>query len=89
MTEEVEFSHIEIRIVRNPKWLEKFEKKGFFLSEFFPIGELWLPSRFWNMTEKDIDSFKAWLLPKCFRTLDPKDPDSELPKSIASDKKRT
>jgi len=75
MSEEKEFSHIEIRLVRNPKWLEPYEKRGIFLSEEFPIGELWLPSRFWDMTEDDIDEFKKWLLPKCFHMLEPKDPD--------------
>ena len=72
LSEEKEFSHIEVRLVRNEKWLEPHEKRGFFLSEDFPLGEFYLPSRFWDMTEADIDKLKEWLIPKVFYMLEPK-----------------
>lgn len=55
MSEPKEFSHIEIRAVRNPKWLKQFEKQGFFLSDEFPLGDFELPDGYENMEEKDID----------------------------------
>jgi hypothetical protein len=50
-----EFSHIEINVIRNPDWLKEREKKGFFLSESFPLGEYKLPPGFESMKEQDID----------------------------------
>jgi len=52
---EQEFSHIEIRAIRNPKWLKYYEQQGFFLSEDFPVADFKLPTGFKNMTEGDID----------------------------------
>ena len=56
-----EFSHLEVRLIRNPEWLEQFEKKGWFLSEELPIGEFDLPDCFKNMEENDLDELKLWL----------------------------
>jgi hypothetical protein len=53
-----EFSHIEVRAIRNPEWLKVREKQGFFLSEEFPLGEFKLPGGYENMTEKDIDGLR-------------------------------
>jgi hypothetical protein len=50
-----EFTHIEINVIRNPEWLKVREKKGFFLSESFPLGEYTLPPGFESMNEQDID----------------------------------
>jgi hypothetical protein len=59
-----EFDHIEITLVRNPDWLKIREKKGFFLSEDFPLGEYKLPIDFESMTESDIDRLIAYLKDK-------------------------
>ena len=56
-----EFSHIELRLVRNPEWLKQFEKQGFFLSETFPLSEVPLPEAFKDMEEKDLDDLILWL----------------------------
>lgn len=58
MTEPKEFTHIEVRAVRNPEWLKQFSKHGFYLSEDFPLGEFELPPNYENMTEDDIDSLR-------------------------------
>ena len=54
-----EFSHIEIRAVRNPKWLKPHEKQGFFLSEYFPLGDFELPEGYEEMIESDIYALQA------------------------------
>ena len=67
---ETEFSHIEIRVIRNPKWLEPHEKRGWFLSEEFPIADFELPPRFMDMDEDGLDDFKKWFIPKFSRYFD-------------------
>jgi hypothetical protein len=54
-----EFSHIEVRAIRNPEWLKQFEKQGFFLSETFPLGDFELPEGYEEMTESDIYALRA------------------------------
>ena len=49
-----EFSHLEIRAVRNPKWLEPHDKRGFFLSTGFLLGEFEM-GRFKDHTEGNIE----------------------------------
>ena len=63
----IEFSHIEVRVVRNPEWLEPYEKSGWFLSEDFPIASFELPPRFFDMNEGGLDKFKEWFIPKFAR----------------------
>ena len=57
---EKEFSHIEVRAVRNPKWLEK--KHPFYLSDSFPLCNLELPKRFENMKEENLIGLKLWFV---------------------------
>jgi len=57
---EKEFSHIEVHVVRNPKWLQK--KHPFYLSISFPLCDLELPKRFENMTEKELEGLKLWFV---------------------------
>jgi len=55
-----EFSHIEIRVIRNPKWLEK--KHPFYLSDALPLCDLELPKRFENITEDGLKGLKLWFI---------------------------
>jgi len=56
-----EFLYIEVRAVRNPEWLKQFEKRGFFLSEYFPLEDYELPDSFENITEGELDTLKQWV----------------------------
>lgn len=60
MVKEKEFSHIEVRVVRNPKWLKN--KHPFYLSESFPLCNMKLPKRFENMTEDKLTDLKLWFV---------------------------
>lgn len=59
-----EFSHLEVRLVRNSRWLRQFEKRGFYLSESFPVAVFELPKVFENMSEKDLDVFRDFIIAK-------------------------
>ena len=59
MTETNEFTHIEIKVVRNPKWLQQGWKQGFYLSEEFPLGDFELPEGYGDVTEADIDNLRV------------------------------
>lgn len=59
---EPEFSHIEVRLVRNPDWLKSHEKRGFFLSENLPIIDLAIPTQFQNMCEADYGELVNWFV---------------------------
>lgn len=56
-----EFSHIEIKVIRNPEWLKQFEKEGYFLSEVFPLENYDLPPHLKTITEGELDRLKRWL----------------------------
>jgi hypothetical protein len=61
MTDIEEFKEIQITLIRNDDWLRIFKKRGFYLSEEFPIVTLQLPWDFKNMEEKDIDNLKDYI----------------------------
>lgn len=63
-----EFSHIEVRIVRNEKWLKQHHP--FYLSETFPIADFELPSKFDGMCENDLEDLRKWLLERLDKILD-------------------
>ncbi len=67
-----EFSHIEIRLVRNEEWLKK--KLPFFLSEWFPIADFDLPRQFEDMTETDLSELKKWIIERLEKHLDLRPP---------------
>ena len=60
-TEPKEFTHIEVRVIRNPEWLKPHERQGFFLSECFPLEDYELPDAFANMTEGELNQLKQWI----------------------------
>ena len=44
-----QFSHIEVRLIRNQQWLKNFEEIGMLLSDDFPLAKSRLPKNFENM----------------------------------------
>jgi hypothetical protein len=69
-----EFSYFEITVHRNPKWLEPYEKRSFFLSTDFPVGVYSL-SKFKDHTEGNIEEiwefFDGFMSSNGFEKLDP------------------
>ena len=63
-----EFQEIELRLVRNDDWLRVFRKRGFYLSENFPLITLKLPYGFTRMEEKDIDKLKEHIKSELSKT---------------------
>jgi hypothetical protein len=64
-----EFKEIKITLIRNDEWLEVLQKRGFYLSEEFPLLTLKLPFGFARMEEKDINKLIIYLKAELFKTL--------------------
>jgi hypothetical protein len=64
-----EFKEIKITLIRNDEWLKVLQKRGFYLSEEFPLLTLKLPFEFVQMEEKDIDKLIVYLKAELFKTL--------------------
>lgn len=68
MTDIEEFQEIQITLIRNDDWLRVFRKRGFFLSEEFPLLVLKIPFGFTQMEEDDIENLKVFLKSELAKT---------------------
>lgn len=78
MTDMKEFQEIKMILVRNDDWLRIFRKRGFYLSEEFPIVTLQVPWDFRNMEEKDIDKLKEYIKKELSKTELRREDESEV-----------
>jgi hypothetical protein len=78
MTDMKEFQEINMILVRNDDWLRIFRKRGFYLSEEFPVVTLQVPWDFRNMEEKDIDKLKEYIKKELSKTELKREDESEV-----------